>query len=96
MNLGQAHERNHFGAMLRHLRIRSQLTQEILAERAGLSVRTISGMENGKVVQPRRSSIHCLANALGLEGDQRTDFAELAASSYWAARLMTTHLAPGI
>lgn len=42
-------------------------TQEELAERSGLSVRTIRNLELGRVQNPRRSSIDLLANALGVD-----------------------------
>jgi transcriptional regulator with XRE-family HTH domain len=82
-----------FGAALRLLRLRSRLTQETLAERAGLSVRTIRGMESGRVVQPRDSSIRCLADALQLEDGERTSFAALARHAYWTSRLMAARAA---
>ena len=76
-----------FGASLRQHRLRSRLTQETLAERAGLSVRTIRGMESGRVVQPRDSSVRCLADALRLEDGERATFTALARHAYWTARL---------
>ena len=42
-------------------------TQEELAERSGLSVRTIRNLELGWVQSPRRSSVDLLADALGME-----------------------------
>ena len=45
-------------------------TQEELAERSGLSVRTIRNLELGWVQNPRRSSVDLLADALGVEDEQ--------------------------
>jgi predicted ATPase/lambda repressor-like predicted transcriptional regulator len=42
-------------------------TQETLAERSGLSVRTIRNLELGVVQNPRRSSVDLLAHALGVK-----------------------------
>jgi predicted ATPase/DNA-binding XRE family transcriptional regulator len=44
-------------------------TQEQLAERSGLSVRTIRNLELGWVRNPRRSSLDLLAHVLGLESE---------------------------
>lgn len=43
-------------------------TQEELAERSGLSVRTIRNVELGRVGNPRRSSVDLLLRALGADG----------------------------
>ena len=42
-----------FGAVLRHRRLVAGLTQEALAERSGLGLRSIQGLERGET-QPRR------------------------------------------
>lgn len=49
------------------LREKRGWTQETLAERSGLSVRTIRNLELGVVQNPRRSSVDLLAHALGVE-----------------------------
>ncbi|MEV6596764.1 helix-turn-helix domain-containing protein [Actinoplanes sp. NPDC051346] len=46
-------------------------TQEELAERCGLSVRTIRNVELGRVGSPRRSSVYLLLRALDLNGTER-------------------------
>jgi predicted ATPase/transcriptional regulator with XRE-family HTH domain len=51
------------------LREKRGWTQEELAERSGLSVRTIRNLELGRVQNPRRSSVDLLAVALGVEGE---------------------------
>jgi transcriptional regulator with XRE-family HTH domain len=84
---------NNFGETLRQLRLRARLTQESLAERAGLSVRTISGLENGRIDQPRDSSVRCLAEALQLDEGERRAFTTLARGAYWTSRLTTARSA---
>src|SRR5207249_2964907 len=54
-----------FAALLRMYRRRALLTQEDLASRSGVSVRTIRKLENGSG-RPRYSSVRLLAGALGL------------------------------
>jgi predicted ATPase/DNA-binding XRE family transcriptional regulator len=70
-----------FAAQLRRLRSRADLTQEALAERAGLSSRLISAMERGSPHRPRRSTVELLADALELTGAERTAFLQLARGS---------------
>jgi predicted ATPase len=66
----QAAEPEAFGALLRHHRLAAGLTQEGLAERAGLAVRSIPGLEAGEHT-PQRSTLQRLAEALGLTPEQR-------------------------
>jgi tetratricopeptide (TPR) repeat protein/DNA-binding XRE family transcriptional regulator len=63
-----------FSGLLRRRRIAVGLTQEQLAERAGLSVRTIRDLERGATTRPYRSSVGKLADALGLAGADRAEF----------------------
>ena len=60
-----------FGARLRACRRSAGLSQEELAVRSGLSVRTISNLERGCVRWPHPGSVHRLADALGLRGEVR-------------------------
>lgn len=55
-----------FGSRLRGLRQQARLTQEELAERSGLSVRTIRNLEAGRGT-PRAWSLRALADALGVD-----------------------------
>jgi predicted ATPase/transcriptional regulator with XRE-family HTH domain len=55
-----------FGELLRRYRAAAGLTQEALAERAGLSVRGISDLERGVNRRPHRDTLQMLADALGL------------------------------
>src|SRR5437764_12390029 len=66
-----------FGGLLRHYRLTRGLTQEALAEHAGLGVRSIQHLERGET-HPQRATAHRLAAALGLSADQRAAFAALA------------------
>ncbi|MGH2352243.1 MAG: helix-turn-helix domain-containing protein, partial [Chloroflexota bacterium] len=55
-----------FGERLRRHRLGTGLSQEELAERAGLSARGISDLERGVRRTPQRHTIRLLARALGL------------------------------
>jgi predicted ATPase/transcriptional regulator with XRE-family HTH domain len=63
-----------FGDLLRRYRLAAGLTQERLAERAGLSARGISALERGVNRTPQRETIQLLAEALALAGEDRTGF----------------------
>lgn len=58
-----------FGALLRRYRLAVGLSQERLAERAGLSVQALSALENGRRQAPYRHTVVLLAQALGLSAD---------------------------
>jgi predicted ATPase/DNA-binding XRE family transcriptional regulator len=62
-----------FGDLLREARRQTGLTQAKLAERAGLSVRTVEHLEAGRG-HPFAHSAAQLADALGLASDVRADF----------------------
>ncbi len=65
-----------FGTLLKHYRRAAGLTQEALAERAGLSARGVQDLERGVSRLPRQDTVDLLAAALGLSGE---DHAALAA-----------------
>jgi len=69
-----------FGRLLGEHRRRLGLTQEELATRAGVSVRTIREMEADRRRAPRAASVRLLADAFALQGAQRETFL-LAASA---------------
>src|ERR1700753_3212830 len=54
------------GEWLRQQRTAAGLTQEDLAERSGVSVRTIADLERGRTRKPYPSSLRALVRALGL------------------------------
>ncbi|MFF4607256.1 helix-turn-helix domain-containing protein [Streptomyces sp. NPDC001339] len=55
-----------FSVLLRRLRHEAGMTQEVLAERAKVGVRTIRGLETGERADPRVTTVRLLADALGL------------------------------
>jgi transcriptional regulator with XRE-family HTH domain len=57
-----------FGKLLRRYRLAARLSQERLAERAGISVRGLSDLERGRSRAPRLETLALLGEALGLEG----------------------------
>lgn len=79
-----AGERAVFGDLLRQYRNAAHLTQEDLAQRAGLSVDAISLLERGERRRPYRYTMQSLADALGLSQPERIRFET-------AARKNTVH-----
>lgn len=67
-----------FGARLRSCRQSAGLSQQELAERAGLSVRALSDLERGRTRFPYQDSVARLAGALGLREQARTEFVTAA------------------
>lgn len=64
-----------FSEQLRRLRDAAGLTQEELAERAGLSVKAVSALERGRRQRPYPHTVRALADALGLSEDERAELA---------------------
>jgi hypothetical protein len=54
------------------------MTQEELAERAQLSVRSVSDLERGIIRSPRKDTVRLLADALGLSDAERAGIAAVA------------------
>jgi tetratricopeptide (TPR) repeat protein/transcriptional regulator with XRE-family HTH domain len=67
-----------FKALLRRHRLAANLTQEALAERAALSVRTVSDLERGLKLAPRAETVHLLSQALVLPPEEHARFVEAA------------------
>ena len=63
---------------LKELRAASGMTQEELAERAGISARTVSDLERGLRTGVHSDTAHRLASALGLGDQERLRFETLA------------------
>ncbi len=62
-----------FAELLRQYRLAAGLTQEALAERAGLGVRSIQALERGEN-RPQRETLHRLADTLALPKGERVFF----------------------
>ena len=71
-------ETTSFGDLLRKHRIAANLTQESLAERAGLSARGISDLERGARTHPYRETLGMLVTALELSGAERAALVQAA------------------
>ncbi|MEM8533478.1 MAG: helix-turn-helix domain-containing protein [Chloroflexota bacterium] len=67
-----------FGNLLRDYRIAANLSQETLAERAGVSARSISSLERGIHQKPHLETVRRLADALSLPPDIHISFSQAA------------------
>lgn len=65
---------------LRALRETANLTQEVLASRAGMRQSAISALENGKVPNPTIDTVQALAQALSKTTDEIIDAVRASAS----------------
>lgn len=72
------HQPAAFPALMRSLRLAAGLTQQELADRASLSLRTVSYLESGQIARPRRQSVEGLATALALDHATRAGFLAVA------------------
>src|SRR6476469_8015691 len=63
-----------FAALLRRYRRRSGLTQEELAECAGLSVASVSLLERGATQTPQKATVEMLSVALALPPQEAGEF----------------------
>jgi tetratricopeptide (TPR) repeat protein/DNA-binding XRE family transcriptional regulator len=73
LNEDQVFGAGSFGVLLRRYRLASGLSQEELAQRAGLSVRALANMERGRTRRPYKRSVRLLAQALALSEPQCLD-----------------------
>jgi tetratricopeptide (TPR) repeat protein len=64
-------EQRGLGMLVRDHRLRRGMSQEDLAVRTGLSVRTVRYLESGRSGRPRPETVRLLCDALGLEGTDR-------------------------
>jgi len=68
-----------FAELLRRLRLAAGLTQESLAQAAGISVDAVGTLERGTRLTPRADTARLLADALRLEGEDRQRFLSVSA-----------------
>src|SRR4051794_15472111 len=61
------------GELVRRHRLAAALSQEALAERAGLSMRAVSDLERGVHQVPRLETVRLLTDALGLDAADRAE-----------------------
>jgi transcriptional regulator with XRE-family HTH domain len=69
---------SNFAALLHRYRHRSGLTQEALAERAGLSRAAVSLLERGNIRAPQRATVDMLSAALALAPEEAAEFDDSA------------------
>ena len=67
-----------FAGLLRQLRMSAGLSQEELADAAGVGVRTVSDLERGVALTARKDTARLLADALNLSGAARASFEAVA------------------
>ncbi len=86
-----------FAGLLRQLRTEAKLTQEELAEAAGLSPRSVSDLERGIHRTAHKDTAGLLADALGLAGPVRALFVAAARGRGPAAEVLAAvqEVAPG-
>jgi transcriptional regulator with XRE-family HTH domain len=83
-----------FAALLRRLRAEARLTQEELAEAAGLSPRSISDLERGVSRTARKETARLLADALAIGGPARTAFVAAARGKAPTSEVLTAREGP--
>ena len=62
-----------FAVLLKRQRLAAGLTQEALAERAGLSAKAVSDLERNRGRSPRLTTVTLLAGALGASPEGRAE-----------------------
>ena len=77
-----------FGGLLRQFRTEARLTQEELAEAAGISPRSVSDLERGINRTARKDTAVLLADALSLPGEVRVLFVAAARGRVPAAEVL--------
>ncbi len=81
-----------FGDRLRRYRVAAGLSQEALAECAGVSARTIGAIEQGTSTAPYKGTVERLADALAIPAVERAAF--MAVSRYRRPRSSLAVLTP--
>lgn len=75
------------GSELRACRLAAGLSQELLAERASLSVRAVRKLEAGQVRRPHRRTLDALTEVLAATEEERHRLYRLAGAPYGAGEL---------
>jgi transcriptional regulator with XRE-family HTH domain len=80
-----------FGRLFQRLRSRHGISQEEVAFRAGVSIRTVGAVERGEGGTPRRSTVEALVEALGPTDSERSALMEASRqrgehAPVWSAR----------
>jgi tetratricopeptide (TPR) repeat protein/transcriptional regulator with XRE-family HTH domain len=81
-----------FGDVVRAHRRRAGWTQEELAEKTGLSVRSIGKLEAGRIAAPRPPTVRLLADAFELAGAERDRFCQAASGTSTLRRAVPAQL----
>jgi transcriptional regulator with XRE-family HTH domain len=80
------------GDFVRSHRRRLGLTQEELAGKAGIGLRTVRDIETARISRPRQATVRRLADVFDLRGAARDHFHELAApATEWFAAQSLAH-----
>ncbi|MFF1796705.1 helix-turn-helix transcriptional regulator, partial [Kitasatospora sp. NPDC058263] len=82
------------GTLLRRLRGQAGLTQEQVAERSGVSVRTIRRLESGRSSDHRLGTVNLLADALDISAEDRRQLASSLAEARGASAPAVPRPAP--
>ncbi|MEU1510131.1 helix-turn-helix domain-containing protein [Kitasatospora sp. NPDC005748] len=82
------------GTLLRRLRGQAGLTQEQVAERSGVSVRTIRRLESGRSSDHRLGTVNLLADALDISAEDRRQLASTLAEARGASAPAVPRPAP--
>ena len=85
-----------FGVLLHRFRRAAGISQEALAERAGLSASTIAALERGRRTIPRPQTVALLADALGLAPVDRAALVSAAAAARLPSRTIARPLAASL
>lgn len=80
-----------FGAKLKRLRQAANLTQEELAERAGLTAKGIGALERGERRRPYPHTVRALSDALGLSEREAAELASTVPSHGSSDEAPSTH-----
>src|SRR5215470_16913507 len=86
MGMGMKEQAPSFGLVLQQYRVAAGLSQEELAERAGLSRRGITDLERGARRSPHPATVRRLAEALRLAEPDRLSLAVAARAATRTAR----------